>query len=226
MRLALVLALAARGVAFGSEGDLFRAVRSGDSAAVQILIGNGASVDARDSHGETPLLVAIRFPARDVIDVLVAAHAEPNLASPSGLTPLILASHLGREDLVSLLIGAGAALDLRDRALGTALDAAQRGGHRRIASLLRARGARGSGKSVGDSVCVQPWPGGEGFCGRIRDAEANDFVVDVTRLVGCDGTCPARADCSSGEAVGGPGGIAVGSRVVVKSWCLTKTALP
>jgi hypothetical protein len=218
--LVLLLAL---GLSQAARADsLLDAAARGDRPSVERLLAAGASTDGRNAAGETPLLLAVRAGARGAVEALLQAHAGVDLAAHSGRTPLIEAAARGDDVLVARLLDAGARTSGRDRLLGTALDAAQSKAHPKTAELLVARGARGSGKSPGDLVCVRPWPGGEGFCGRIGASRGGSLEIDVTRLVGCAGGCEARPDCSQGENVG-PSGLGPGSRVVVPRACLTST---
>jgi hypothetical protein len=206
---------------------LLEAARRGDAARTEALVREGANVNARDERGQTPLLLAAREGQAGVVKALLRAGASLDAATASGLTPLIAAAAKGRTDIARLLIEARADPDARHRELGTALDAAQRNGHRDIVQLLRQRGARGSGKSVGDSVCVRLWSG-SGFCGVIEDATASDYRLGITRVEGCPHGCSPDDDCSAGRRVGGGDrdAVRVGAEVWVKSWCLTHTALP
>src|SRR5579862_7602344 len=163
-----------------------------------------------------------RARSRDVVEALLRAHAGSNLPSHSGRTPLIEAALRGDDRLVARLLEAGARPEGRDRLLGTALDAAQGAGQGKTVALLLARGARGSGKSPGDLVCVRGWPGGQGFCGRIEESRGTSLALEITRLEGCSGGCAAEPSCSAGEEVGGSG-LGPGSHVLVKRFCLTST---
>jgi Ankyrin repeats (3 copies) len=178
------------------------------------------------SEADRALLSAAR--SGDVATVRRALRegANPNAALPSGWTPLMEAAKAGRQDAAEALLAAGALPDARDRAAGTALDVAQQAGHDALALLLRRHGARGSGKSVGDRVCVRAWKG-SGFCGTVAAVSGASYLVDVTSVVGCEGGCAAEAECSSGREVGGASGDAVreGTSVRTKSWCLTHTGL-
>src|SRR5437899_3853647 len=113
------------------------------------------------------------------VEALVREGANVNAATASGLTPLIEAAAGGRTGVARVLIEAGADPDARHRELGTALDAAQRNGHREIVEMLRRRGARGSGKSVGDTVCVRRWSG-SGFRGVIEEVAGPDYRPGIT----------------------------------------------
>jgi hypothetical protein len=118
----------------------------------------------------------------------------------------------------------GAAPDLPSRALGTPLDVAERAGHAEAAALLRQKGARGSGKSIGDTVCVRRW-GGEGYCGAVTGVDATRHRIRVTSVSGCANGCAADTACSSGRSVGGGDGLMVGDELWVSSSCLTHTGL-
>ena len=89
--------------------------------------------------------------------------------------------------------------------------------------MLRAAGARGSGKSIGDTVCVRPWAG-EGFCAAVLARDATRFELHVERWVGCARRCAADAACSDGKTVGS-GGLGPGDRLWVEASCLTHTGV-
>ena len=176
------------------------------------------------SEAPDTLVAAVR--ARDVSAVrrLLEGRADVNASAPGGWTPLMEAARAGDARVARLLLDAGAAVDARDRLEGTALDVAERSGQTALARLLRERGARGSGKSVGDLVCSRRW-GGDGFCGRVEAVEPARYRLKVETVVGCVEGCAADADCSAGQAVGGPGGVHTGQTLWVRSWCLTHTGL-
>ena len=81
--------------------------------------------------------------------------------------------------------------------------------------LLRQHGARGSGKSIGDTVCVRPWQG-DGYCAVVEAADPTRYRLRVSRVVGCAAGCAPEPSCSAGRAVGagglGAGDVAVGAR--------------
>jgi hypothetical protein len=90
--------------------------------------------------------------------------------------------------------------------------------------MLVEAGARSTGSSVGDTVCVRPW-GGDGYCGTVESIDKTHYRLRVTKLVGCEKGCPVKAECSAGREVGGSHGIAVGDEVATVSWCLTHTGV-
>ena len=197
------------------------------SGSPLLLVLCGAVAVSGSSEDDRALREAARRGDAARVEALVRQGADVNAATASGLTPLIEAAAGGRTDVARVLIEAGADPDTRHRELGTALDAAQRNGHRDIVEMLRRRGARGSGKSVGDTVCVRRWSG-SGFCGVIEDVRGTDYRLGITGLQGCLQGCPPDDDCSAGRPVGGGDRDAVraGGEIRVKSWCLTHTAVP
>ena len=182
------------------------------------------SLDTRDAHGLTPLVIAASKGEADTVRSLLAQGASVNATSADGRTALIAAVQQGHIDVVQSLIDGGANLDAATRGTGTALEVAERKGEAQIAALLLASGARSSGESVGDTVCVLPW-GGEGFCGTVKSFSVRSVDIQVTKIVGCAKGCTAKAECSASRPVGDPAGIRAGSRIAVPSWCLTKTGV-
>jgi ankyrin repeat protein len=173
---------------------------------------------------ESELLRAVRQGDEGRVRTLLRSGAGVDASTSSGWTPLMEAAQRGSTRLAGLLLDAGADPDARDRVHGTALDVAERAGHAELARLLRARGARGSGKSVGDIVCVRRW-GGDGFCGRLEAVEPTRYRMRVLRVEGCGEGCPSDADCTGGRSVGGAGGLAPEESLWVRSWCVTHTGL-
>src|SRR6185312_1912113 len=53
------------------RGALARAAEAGHAEAVAFLLGRGASVDARDAHGVTPLMLATRAASLDTVEALL-----------------------------------------------------------------------------------------------------------------------------------------------------------
>ncbi len=149
--------------------------------------------------------------------------ADPDAADRSGWTGLHLAADKGDLSLARAFLEAGAHPDLRSRDRGTPLDVAERAGRLELAGLLRRHGARGSGKSIGDTVCVRPWRG-DGYCAVVEAADPTRYRLRVSRLVGCAAGCEPEPLCSGGREVGasslGPGDV-----VWVPASCLTHTGV-
>jgi len=113
----------------------------GDAAAVVALLFAGASVDAKDYDGWTPLHYAAYYVNADVTRVLLEAGASVDLKDSTGWTPLHLAAFRGHADLAKTLIGAGANVDARTNLKNTPLHIVADNGHPDIAKLLLKAGA-------------------------------------------------------------------------------------
>lgn len=96
----------------GLAGPIHEAALTGDVELMEMLIDNGADVDARDVHGYTPLLLAIQEGNTDIAKTLIANGADVNARAVSDggndVTPLYLSIILGRGAVESLLRGHGA----------------------------------------------------------------------------------------------------------------------
>lgn len=177
----------------------------------------------RAAPAHPPLVAAAASGRLDSVAALLRGGSDPDAADRSGWTALHAAAERGDVAIARALLDGRATPDLRSRARGTALDVAERAGRAAVAELLRARGARGSGKSLGDTVCVRPWQG-DGYCGTITAVESIHVELRVTRVIGCAQGCAAQAVCSAGRPVG-PGGLGAADALRVPFSCLTHTGV-
>lgn len=81
---------------------------------VDLLIANGADVNARDSDYDTPLIKAAQGGSEAIIMALVKAGADVNAADMSGKTPLHHLMMSGDMETVTLLINSGANVNAAD----------------------------------------------------------------------------------------------------------------
>ncbi|MGA3373883.1 MAG: ankyrin repeat domain-containing protein [Terracidiphilus sp.] len=181
-------------------------------------------LDARNTQGLTPLIVAAAAGKTETVKSLLAQGAGINATAADGRTALIAAVENNEMEVVQMLIAAGANLNEATRSTGTALEVAERMGETQIATILRAAGAHTSGESVGDTVCVLPWHG-NGFCGTVESFSIRSVQLQVTKIVGCAKGCEAREECSESKTVGGANGVQAGDQIAVPSWCLTQTGV-
>lgn len=177
------------------------------------------AVSAIDTKPISAYLAAARSGDVRTLRALAAGGADVNATDGSGTTPLMAAAAAGQTAALSALADAGADLDIRDRLGRTALDLALASGNDEAVRLLRQRGARGSGKSPGDTVCVERWAQ-SGFCGTIERVEPTRLRVRVTRVTGCGEGCAADAACSESRDIDPS---SVGQRLWVGRSCLTRT---
>src|SRR5690242_10167994 len=73
--------------------DFFTALRAGDSRQIRAALDQGASVNARDEHGNTPLMLAAVYGDVAEMKLLLDRGAEVNAVNAEGVTPLIRAAY-------------------------------------------------------------------------------------------------------------------------------------
>ncbi|MBK6852727.1 MAG: ankyrin repeat domain-containing protein [Burkholderiales bacterium] len=121
---------------------LFAAAQKGDLAKLSRLLAGGAAVNARDSHGRTPLHVATFARQREVIRALAAAGADLSLLENDRYDAVTIAAVADDEETLRVLLSLGASAKLTtSRYDGTALIAAAHLGHDGVVRQLIAAGA-------------------------------------------------------------------------------------
>ncbi len=98
----------------GADTELELAIRADDTAAVQLLLDQGADTDTQ-SNRFTPLAVAAIRGNAAIVQLLLQAGADPNAASLSGANALSTAIRSCKADIeiVELLVAAGAYIENR-----------------------------------------------------------------------------------------------------------------
>ncbi|MEO8546874.1 MAG: ankyrin repeat domain-containing protein [Sphingomicrobium sp.] len=107
----------AQGLAYGGDGEAFvKAVRERDGdKALELLRARSTVLNARDTKGETGLIVAIAQRDDTWAGYLLKEGADPNLPARNGDTPLIVAARVGFLEAAQWLIGLGAKVDTDNR---------------------------------------------------------------------------------------------------------------
>ncbi|KAM0541674.1 hypothetical protein ACHAPJ_013150 [Fusarium lateritium] len=124
---------------------LMRALEQGHSAMAQLLIDQGADVNAQHSrHGWSALTLAARRGDESTARALIDKGADVNAQDTYGWTALIWASSAGKKDVVQLLIERGANVNATSSFGWTALLYASQGGYKEIAQILQQKEAKGS----------------------------------------------------------------------------------
>ncbi|KAL7815057.1 hypothetical protein V8C44DRAFT_325221 [Trichoderma aethiopicum] len=113
----------------------------GHCAVAQLMIDEGADLEARDGFGLTPLSWAAYQGHETIIKLLVDKGASLKAKNLNGQTPLLLAADQGHKAIVKLLVDKGADLEARDKLGWTPLSWASRKGHEAIIKLLVDQGA-------------------------------------------------------------------------------------
>jgi ankyrin repeat protein len=85
-----------------------------DFVRVRELLAQGASPEARDDDGRTPLFSAVLGGAVGLVGLLLEAGADPNAQDREGWTPLHFAAQEHLPEMVRLLMARGADVNARD----------------------------------------------------------------------------------------------------------------
>lgn len=88
---AAICALALLAPAADSGKELLSAARDGDAARLRALIGKGATLEARDKRGKTPLLLAAEDGHAEAVRLLLEKGASPAARDKTGMTAYALA---------------------------------------------------------------------------------------------------------------------------------------
>jgi cytohesin len=107
---------------------------------IEILVAAGADVNARNSQGQTALMIAATFGGSEAAEVLAATGARLGDEDAAGRCALDYASVNGNEPVVTALLKAGASPD--GKGLVSSLYAACEAGQWNIARLLLRHGAK------------------------------------------------------------------------------------
>lgn len=122
--------------------DLHKAAHDDDIQELERLIHAGADIEARDSHGRTPVHVAAYASSDNALIALAAAGADMNALEQQFYDVVTIASVANEPELVSLAIELGNRADLVTSPYrGTALIAAAHLGHVEVVRRLILGGA-------------------------------------------------------------------------------------
>ncbi|HEY9722699.1 MAG TPA: ankyrin repeat domain-containing protein [Oscillatoriaceae cyanobacterium] len=98
-----LIAIAALPAQAAIQDDLVAAAASGDARQMVKLVHAGADVDTANSHGDTPLLAAIRRHDPLVVDLLLSHGASVTETDNRGVAPLLEAERDGTASILALL---------------------------------------------------------------------------------------------------------------------------
>lgn len=129
-------------LADGGRTGLYLAAQGEQAEMIAFLASRGASVDAKDSQGFTPLHHAAGKAKKvATLKALLQAGADPRARSPRGDTPLHAAARYGWVEGLEALSARGAELEARDDLGLTPLHAAAAAGRIKALELLASKGA-------------------------------------------------------------------------------------
>lgn len=108
---------------------------------IDLLLEKGADLEAKDSHGQTPLVVGVEYQKVPTVQHLLERGADVETKDSRGQTPLMVAVQIPRLETVSLLLERGADLEAKDSRGRTALAVAAQKGTPAKMNLLLKKGA-------------------------------------------------------------------------------------
>jgi ankyrin repeat protein len=117
------------------------AARNGHVAVVQLLLDNGACVDAKDAYGLMPIHWAARRGREAVVRLLLGRGIDVNVRDANGGTPMHRAAEGGHIKIVRLLSVRGANVNMEDTSNSAPIHYAAKGGHGTLLKLLLEYGA-------------------------------------------------------------------------------------
>ena len=88
--------------------SLHWATQKGYSTIIEILLKNGANVNARDKFKQTPLHLAILHGHSTIVEILLQNGANVNAKDRFKQTPLLLATQKGHSTIIEILLKNGA----------------------------------------------------------------------------------------------------------------------
>jgi len=122
---------------------LINAVKKNDKTMVELLVKHGATINAKDSEGWTPLIWSATENCKDACIALLEAGANPEISTTAdGSTPLIVAAEKGHVAIVEALLEKGKAnVNAMSHSKWTALTKAAKGGNVDVVNFLIEKGA-------------------------------------------------------------------------------------
>jgi ankyrin repeat protein len=90
------------------ETPLLKAVGTGNTQAVKLLLAAGADPDRTSKGKNTPLGVAVVGQNAEIVEILITEGADVNLPNENGVPPLAIAASAGSTTIMNQLIRAGA----------------------------------------------------------------------------------------------------------------------
>lgn len=116
--------------------ELHRATEQQDTEQVKKLIKDSVDINAQDSQGRTPLMIAAYNEDYDTAKVLIQAGADVNIQDNMKNNPYLYASAEGYSDILRIIIGAEADTKITNRYGGTGLIPASEHGYVEVVDML------------------------------------------------------------------------------------------
>jgi TonB family protein len=169
---------------------LYLAVQWGNKEMAELLLANGADINARSGSrsqlgmgADTPLHEAVTNGRKEMVEFLLAHGADVNAEDDFGYTPLHLAAEKGHRDVLEMQLANKAEINAKSIMGITPLDKADWNGRKDIEELLRRHG------------------GANGVAGLYDGGDGVKAPVPVTMAIPPI-TAAARRECGRGNLDG------------------------
>ncbi|MBA3804424.1 MAG: ankyrin repeat domain-containing protein [Acidobacteria bacterium] len=140
---------------------LDEAVKNGNRQMVRALLDAGAEINARNSRGQTALMILDDDASENLVWDLVAAGAKLNLRDEDGDTALILAASWSKAEILRALLNAGGRVNAKNKEGETALMKAAAEGNLESVKLLIDSGAEINRKNSSGATALKLAEGNE-----------------------------------------------------------------
>lgn len=122
---------------------------------ITLLLDRGAKIEARDSHGITPLQLASRFASVESVGLLLQRGADIMATDDQRNTSLHAAAAMGRSDIIDLLLTAGADIEAANTKGNTALHETAKHFRAQACERLLAAGAKVDARNAAGLTALQ-----------------------------------------------------------------------
>ena len=123
------------------------AIEKGNKEIIEILLKNGANINAKDDAKITPLHEAVYSKAIEIVRILIQNGADINAKNDAGEIPLHHAVYYGYRDIGELLISNGSDINTKDNLGNTVLHEAAAQGRSEFVEILIQNGANINAKT-------------------------------------------------------------------------------
>ncbi|MFO7800282.1 MAG: ankyrin repeat domain-containing protein [Rhodohalobacter sp.] len=121
------------------KDNILEAIQNIDIVSLNVLLAEGADINAVDEKGNTALMLASKIGNPRMVKIILAHNPDINKQNNMGYTALMIASEQGQTHLVEELLKQSADSTLKNMDGFTAAELAIRNGQPNAADLLKGR---------------------------------------------------------------------------------------